>query len=72
MGMKNKVQLPKDEWADNIGEFIKKFREDNPYYPIDPFQRVCDKRMEFITDDNKRHQRMQQKQRIDQYDEAPF
>ena len=70
--MKNKIAVQKDEWVDNIGEYMKKFRHENPYYPIDPFQRVCSVRMEFITDDNKRHQRELQKQRIDQYDEAPF
>ena len=70
--MKNKVVLQKDEWVDNIREYMKKFRHENPYYPIDPFQRICEKRLEFITDDNKRHQRMLSKQMIEQFDEAPF
>ena len=70
--MKNKIVVQKNEWVDNIGEYLKKFRHVNPYYPIDPFQRICDKRMEFITDDNKRHQRKLSKQAIEQFDEAPF
>lgn len=70
--MKNKIVVLKDEWVDNIGQYMKKFRHENPYYPIDPFQRICQKRLEFITDDNKRHQRMLSKQAFDQLDEAPF
>ena len=70
--MKNTVVISKDEWADNIGEYMKKFRHENPFYPIDPFQRICEKRLEFITDDNKRHQRMLNKQVIEQFGEPPF
>lgn len=70
--MKNKIVVQKDEWADNISEYIKKFRHENPYYPIDPFQQVCQMRMEFITDDNKRHQRMLNKQAIEEFGEALF
>ena len=70
--MKNKVVVRKDDWVDNIGEYMKKFRHENPYYPIDPFQRICQKRLEFIMDDNQRHQRMLSKQAFDQLDEAPF
>ena len=70
--MKNTVIISKDEWADDIGEYMKKFRHENPYYPIDPFQRICEKRLEFITDDNKRHQRKLQKEIIEQWEEAPF
>lgn len=70
--MKNKIVVQKDEWVDDIGEYMKKFRYENPYYPVDPFQRICEKRLEFITDDNKRHQRILSKQAIDEFDEAPF
>ena len=70
--MKNKVVVRKDDWVDNIGEHMKKFRHENPYYPIDPFQRICEKRLEFIMDDNQRHQRLLSKQAIEQFDEAPF
>ena len=70
--MKNTVIISKDEWADDIGEYMKKFRHENPYYPIDPFQRICEKRLEFITDDNKCHQRKLQKEIIEQWEEAPF
>jgi len=62
----------KDEWVDNIGEYLKKFRHENPYYPIDPFQRICEMRMEFITDDNKRHQRNLSKEAIANFEEPPF
>jgi len=55
-----------------ILEYLKKFRHENPFYPIDPFQRVSQKRMEFITDDNKRHQKILNKQLIEQWEEAPF
>jgi len=70
--MKNKIVVQKDEWVDNLGEYMKKFRHENPYYPIDPFQRICEIRMEFITDDNKRHQRMLYKETIAQWEEPPF
>lgn len=70
--MKNKIVVQKDEWVDNIGEYLKKFRHENPYYPIDPFQRICEMRLEFITDDNKRHQRNLSKERIAQWEEPPF
>jgi hypothetical protein len=70
--MKNKVIISKDEWADNLGEYMKKFRHENPYYPIDPFQRICEKRLEFITDDNKKHQRMLSKEAIANFGEPPF
>ena len=70
--MKNKIVVQKDEWVDDIGEYMKKFRHENPYYPIDPFQRICEKRLEFITDDNKRHQRELRKEEIEQWEEAPF
>lgn len=70
--MKNKIAVQKDEWVDDIGEYMKKFRHDNPYYPIDPFQRICELRLEFITDDNKRHQRELRKEEIEQWEEAPF
>lgn len=70
--MKNKIVVQKDEWVDNIGEYMKKFRHENPYYPIDPFQRVCEMRMEFITDDNKRHQRKLSKEAIANFEEPPF
>ena len=70
--MKNKIVVQKDEWADNIGEYMKKFRHENPYYPIDPFQRICEKRLEFITDDNKRHQRELSKETIACFEEPPF
>ena len=42
--MKNTVIISKDEWADDSGEYMKKFRHENPYYPIDPFQRICEMR----------------------------
>lgn len=70
--MKNKIVVQKDEWVDNLGEYMKKFRHENPYYPIDPFQRICEMRMEFITDDNKRHQRKLSKEVIAQWEEPPF
>jgi len=70
--MKNKIAVQKDEWVDDIGEYMKKFRHENPYYPIDPFQRICEMRLEFITDDNKRHQRELRKEEIEQWEEAPF
>ena len=70
--MNNKIVVQKDEWVDDIGEYLKKFRHENPYYPIDPFQRICEKRLEFITDDNKRHQRKLQKEIIEQFEEPPF
>jgi hypothetical protein len=70
--MNNKVIISKDEWADNLGEYMKKFRHENPYYPIDPFQRICEKRLEFITDDNKRHQRQLSKEAIANFGEPPF
>ena len=70
--MKNKVIISKDEWADNLGEYMKKFRHENPFYPIDPFQRICEKRLEFITDDNKRHQRMLSNEAIANFGEPPF
>jgi hypothetical protein len=70
--MKNKIAVQKDEWVDNISEYLKKFRHENPYYPIDPFQRVCEMRMEFITDDNKRHQRELSKETIASFEEPPF
>lgn len=70
--MKNKVIISKDEWVDNIGEYMKKFRHENPFYPIDPFQRICDKRLEFITDDNKRHQRNLSKEAVANFGEPPF
>jgi len=70
--MKNKIAVQKDEWVDDIGEYLKKFRHENPYYPIDPFQRICEMRLEFITDDNKRHQRELRKEEIEQWEEAPF
>jgi hypothetical protein len=62
----------KDELVDDIGEYLKKFRHENPYYPIDPFQRICEMRLEFITDHNKRHQRMLSKETIAQWEEPPF
>jgi hypothetical protein len=70
--MKNKIVVQKDEWVDNLGEYMKKFRHENPYYPIDPFQRICEKRLEFITDDNKRHQRELSKETIASFEEPPF
>jgi hypothetical protein len=70
--MKNKVIISKDEWIDNVGEYMKKFRHENPFYPIDPFQRICDKRLEFITDDNKRHQRNLSKEAVANFGEPPF
>jgi len=70
--MKNKIAVQKDEWVDNLGEYMKKFRHENPYYPIDPFQRICEKRLEFITDDNKRHQRELSKETIASFEEPPF
>lgn len=62
----------KDELVDDIGEYLKKFRHENPYYPIDPFQRICEMRLEFITDDNKRHQRNLSKEAIAQWEDPPF
>ena len=70
--MKNKIVVLKDEWADNVVDFMKKFRNENPYYPIDPFQRVSNKRMEFIMDDNHRHQRKLSKEAIASFEEPPF
>ena len=73
--MKNKV-VTKDEWCDDIGEYLKKFRYQNPYYPIDPFKRVDEMRMEFIMDDNHRHQiylrKALQKEIIEEWEEAPY
>lgn len=62
----------RDELVDDIGEYLKKFRHENPYYPIDPFQRICEMRLEFITDDNKRHQRNLSKEAIAQWEDPPF
>ena len=62
----------KDELVDDIGEYLKKFRHENPYYPIDPFQRICEMRLEFITDDNKRHQRNLSKEAIAKWEDPPF
>ena len=62
----------KDELVDDIGEYLKKFRHENPFYPIDPFQRICEMRLEFITDDNKRHQRNLSKEAIAQWEDPPF
>jgi hypothetical protein len=62
----------RDELVDDIGEYLKKFRHENPFYPIDPFQRICEMRLEFITDDNKRHQRNLSKEAIAQWEDPPF
>jgi hypothetical protein len=70
--MKNKIVVRKDEWVDNIGEYMKKFRHENPYYPINPFQRICENKMEYIMDDNYRHQLILNKMLIEQFDEPPF
>ena len=70
--MKNKIVVRKDEWVDDIGEYMKKFRHENPYYPINPFQRICEKKMEYIMDDNYYHQLILNKMLIEQFDEPPF
>lgn len=70
--MKNKIVVRKDEWVDDIGEYMKKFRHENPYYPINPFQRICEKKMEYIMDDNYYHQLVLNKMLIEQFDEPPF
>ena len=70
--MKNKIVVRKDEWVDDIGEYMKKFRHENPYYPINPFQRICEKKMENIMDVNYYHQLILNKMLIEQFDEPPF
>lgn len=70
--MKNKIVVRKDEWVDDIGEYMKKFRHENPYYPINPFERICEKKMEYIMDDNYYHQLILNKMLIEQFDEPPF
>jgi hypothetical protein len=70
--MKHRIVKPKDEWSTHIPTFIKTFRENNPYYPIDPFTRVCQTKMEFIMDDNIMYQAERTLKMIDTLPEAPF
>ena len=74
--MKHKIVTPKDEWVDNLDEYMKKFREENPYYPIDPFQRISEQHYEFMMDDNHRYQflkkEMRMKEMLEHGELAPF
>ena len=69
--MKNKIVV-KDEQAVNINQFLVKFRQDNPYYPTDPWGKVTEEEYDRFTTKNLRHQKRAIKDFILNMEEAPF
>lgn len=69
--MKNRIFV-KDELAVNIKDFLIKFRQDNPYYPTDPWGTKSEAEYDIFMTNNLRHQKRAIKDFILNMEEAPF